>query len=77
MHTACINSWSVISVLLDSFELDNFSLVPYILRRHTVYRTIRRFEHCEGVLLESTGLSVERTRCVILFTNRLPWLSFA
>jgi hypothetical protein len=51
--------------------------VLYILRRHTVYRTIRRFEHCEGVLLESTSLSVERTRCVILFTNRLPWLSFA
>jgi hypothetical protein len=41
MQTSCINCWSVISVLLGSFELDNVSLVPYILRRHLVYRTIR------------------------------------
>ena len=44
MQTACINAWSVISVLLGSFELDNVSLVPYILRHHKVYRTNRRFE---------------------------------
>jgi hypothetical protein len=44
MQTACINVWSVISVLLGSFELDNVSLVPYIPRHHKVYRTNRRFE---------------------------------